>query len=79
LFFTLPAVTFINYFCLNWGRPQTEKYVTRGDPNFLMLKTYYKLPWIPEPLTVNNTLKRREGSGSTGRFFVQTAPITKQN
>jgi hypothetical protein len=26
-----------NYFCLNWGRPQTEKYVTRGDPNFLIL------------------------------------------
>jgi hypothetical protein len=28
-----------------------------------------KLPWIPEPSTVNNKLKRREGSGSTGRFF----------
>jgi hypothetical protein len=27
------------------------------------------LPWIPEPSTVNNKLKRREGSGSTGRFF----------
>ena len=27
------------------------------------------LPWIPEPPTVNNKLKRREGSGSTGRFF----------
>jgi hypothetical protein len=26
-----------NYFCLNWGRPQTEKYVTRGAPNFLIL------------------------------------------
>jgi hypothetical protein len=25
------------------------------------------LPWIPEPSTVNNKLKRREGSGSTGR------------
>jgi hypothetical protein len=25
--------------------------------------------WIPEPSTVNNKLKRREGSGSTGRFF----------
>jgi hypothetical protein len=22
---------------LIWGRPQTEKYVTRGDPNFLIL------------------------------------------
>ena len=22
----------LNYFCLNWGRPQTEKYVTWGDP-----------------------------------------------
>jgi hypothetical protein len=28
-----------------------------------------KLTWIPEPSTVNNKLKRREGSGSTGRFF----------
>jgi hypothetical protein len=27
------------------------------------------LPWIPEPSTVNNKLKRREGSGSTGTFF----------
>ena len=27
------------------------------------------LPWIPEPSTVNNKLKRREGSGSMGRFF----------
>ena len=27
------------------------------------------LPWIPEPSTVNNKLKRREGSGSTGRFW----------
>ena len=28
-----------------------------------------EIPWIPEPSTVNNKLKRREGSGSTGRFF----------
>jgi hypothetical protein len=27
------------------------------------------IPWIPEPSTVNNKLKRREGSGSTGTFF----------
>ena len=27
------------------------------------------VPWIPEPSTVNNKLKCREGSGSTGRFF----------
>jgi hypothetical protein len=26
------------------------------------------VPWIPEP-SVNNKLKRREGSGSTGGFF----------
>jgi hypothetical protein len=25
------------------GRPLTEKYVTRGDPNFLMLKAYYTI------------------------------------
>ena len=29
-----------------------------------------QLPWIPEPSTVNNKLKCREGSGSTGRFFL---------
>jgi hypothetical protein len=38
-----------------------------------------QVPWIPEPSTVNNKLKRREGSGSTGRFFDETAPTTKQN
>jgi hypothetical protein len=45
-------------FFLNWGRPLTEKYVTRGDPNFLIL-TYsfsisafiashkiFHLPWF---------------------------------
>jgi hypothetical protein len=31
-------------------------------------KVVHFLPWIPEP-SVNNKLKRREGSGSTGRFF----------
>ena len=35
--------------------------------------SYYRsttmVPWIPEPSTVNNKLKRREGSGSTGRLF----------
>jgi hypothetical protein len=31
--------------------------------------TWTRLPWIPEPSTVNNNLKCREGSGSTGRFF----------
>jgi hypothetical protein len=29
---------------------------------------YCVIPWIPEP-SVNNKLKRREGSGSTGGFF----------
>ena len=33
-----------------------------------------KLPWIPEPSTVNNKLKRREGSGSTGRFCLIKEP-----
>jgi hypothetical protein len=28
-------------------------------------KTHLQLPWIPEP-SVNNKLKCREGSGSTG-------------
>jgi hypothetical protein len=35
----------------------------------LQASIYVSLPWIPEPSTVNNKLKRREGSGSTGRFF----------
>jgi hypothetical protein len=26
-----------------------------------------KVPWIPEPSTVNSKLKRREGSGIQGR------------
>jgi hypothetical protein len=30
---------------------------------------YPRVPWIPKPSTVNNKLKRPEGSGSTGRFF----------
>jgi hypothetical protein len=29
---------------------------------------YFRLPWIPEPSTVNNKLKRREGSGIQGNF-----------
>jgi hypothetical protein len=33
------------------------------------MKSPNHIPWIPEPSTVNNKLKRREGSGSTGRFF----------
>ena len=37
--------------------------------NKISMKTSHCLPWIPEPSTVNNKLKRREGSGSTGRFF----------
>jgi hypothetical protein len=35
----------------------------------LIRPTATLLPWIPEPSTVNNKLQRREGSGSTGRFF----------
>ena len=27
------------------------------------------IPWIPEPSTVYNKLKRREGSGSTGEIL----------
>jgi hypothetical protein len=37
--------------------------------NLLAIINRLKVPWIPEPSTVNNKLKRREGSGSTGRFF----------
>ena len=35
------------------------------------------VPWIPEPSTVNNKLKCREGSGSTGRFLIE--PRQSQN
>ena len=35
------------------------------EKNYLVLFRF-TLPWIPEPSTVNNKLKRREGSGSTG-------------
>ena len=31
-------------------------------------RSFSSVPWIPEP-SVNNKLKRREGSGSTGGFF----------
>ena len=31
------------YFCLNWEQPQTEKYVTRGDPNFLILSYLFSI------------------------------------
>jgi hypothetical protein len=36
--------------------------------NTFIKNTYTEVPWIPEP-SVNNKLKRREGSGSTGGFF----------
>ena len=34
-----------------------------------MFPAVVPLPWIPEPSTVNNKLKRREGSGSTGSLI----------
>jgi hypothetical protein len=37
--------------------------------SMIVVEEWICLPWIPEPSTVNNKLKRREGSGSTGRFF----------
>jgi hypothetical protein len=46
------------YFCLNWGRPQTEKYVTRGKPNFLILSysfsisRLYRIPQNISPFLV---------------------------
>jgi hypothetical protein len=44
--------------------------------NFINLLdlTRSSLPWIPEPSTVNNKLKRREGSGIQGN---PTYEITK--
>ena len=40
----------------------------RSNTTYLHLSALF-VPWIPEPSTVNNKLKRSEGSGSTGRFF----------
>jgi hypothetical protein len=37
-------------------------------PSYKWEDLLYIVPCIPEP-SVNNKLKRREGSGSTGRFF----------
>jgi hypothetical protein len=31
---------------------------------------WHSIPWIPEPSTVNNKLKRREGSGIQGRHSI---------
>jgi hypothetical protein len=42
--------------------------VTIFEPKMVTISAR-NIPWIPEPSTVNNKLKRREGSGSTGRFF----------
>ena len=56
------------------GMQLPEKYKAKFDvsskcPSAFRAKALHCLPWIPEPSTVNNKLKRREGSGSTGRFF----------
>ena len=40
-----------------------------GSLKLTFITSWSEVPWIPEPSTVNNKLKRREGSGSTGRFF----------
>jgi hypothetical protein len=51
-----------NYFCLNWGRPQTEKYLTSGDPNFLILSysfsicRLYRIPQNISPFLVPITV-----------------------
>jgi hypothetical protein len=43
--------------------------------DIICMETRVGLPWIPEPSTVNNKLKCREGSGiqgRVGRFRVKT-------
>jgi hypothetical protein len=40
----------------------------QGNANDIINDVAVELPWIPEP-SVNNKLKRREGSGSMGGFF----------
>jgi hypothetical protein len=45
-----------------------KKFSGHTKKNFPDISHFF-LPWIPEPSTANNKLKRREGSGSTGRFF----------
>jgi hypothetical protein len=47
-----------------------EPYIpNKFSPYLNLIVAKYVVPWIPEPSTVNNKLKRREGSGSTGTFF----------
>ena len=55
----------------NWANSVRADEVSSSDYKrlFSLLEAIYAVPWIPEPSTVNNKLKRREGSGSTGRFF----------
>ena len=55
----------------NWVNSVRADEVSSSDYKrlFSLLEAIYAVTWIPEPSTVNNKLKRREGSGSTGRFF----------
>jgi hypothetical protein len=43
-------------------------------PRFCFGK-YSNIPWIPEPSTVNNKLKRHEGSGIQGNSNIDIHPI----
>jgi hypothetical protein len=35
--------------------------ISKQTAGIILLSCMYRLPWIPEPSTVNNKLKRREG------------------
>ena len=51
------------------GRRKDPRHQREGRRGKSLQRVGARLPWIPEPSTVNKKLKRREGSGSTGRFF----------
>jgi hypothetical protein len=53
---------------LHFERHKQRQFTQQKKRNFRQVSSP-KLPWIPVPSTVNNKLKRREGSGSTERFF----------
>ena len=53
-----------------YGKPgHVSLLVNFEDQKSTWFTKAFCVPWIPEPSTVNNKLKRREGSGSTERFF----------
>jgi hypothetical protein len=52
--------------------------IHNSNPKFWCTRSWSMLPGIPEPSTVNNKLKRREGSGSwLARFNQRISPLNQ--